>query len=161
MMLFVLLFLLFFGVIYLLFIPIIIYINTKENLYYLALKGLFKASLEKHPKEIIQIKFQLFFYHFYYYPFKKARAPIFNKKIGNFNIKSSKWAKNLIKSFKIKELQLNIDTGDFILNAKLFPLIAILNTTYGDYTINFKGKNYLVFKVQSRPAYIITSFINN
>jgi len=160
-MLIALLFLLLIGVVYLLFIPIVICVNTRESLYYLDLKGLFKASLKKHPKDIIQIKFQLLFYHFYYYPLKMRRAPVFKKKIENLDFKSVKWVKGLIKSFKIKELQISIDTGDYILNAKLFPLVAILNTTYGDYDINFKGKNYLVFKVQSRPVHIITSFINN
>ena len=66
----------------------------------------------------------------------------------------------IIKSFKIKRMQLNIDTGDCIMNAKLFPVFAFLNYKVGGFTINFEGRNQVALHAQSRPINIIKSIFN-
>ena len=66
----------------------------------------------------------------------------------------------ILKSFTMKKLLVNVDTGDCILNTKLYPAFAFLNYHIGDFNINYKGENKLVVHIQNRPIYIITSFIN-
>ncbi len=66
----------------------------------------------------------------------------------------------LLKSFRIKQFLLNVDTGNCISNAKLYPVFAFLNYRVGGFNINFQGRNQLVLHIQNRPIHIIRSFIN-
>jgi len=65
-----------------------------------------------------------------------------------------------LKSFKVKKLLLNIDTGNCILNAKLYPFFSLLNYQIGNFSINFQGRNRLALEVENRPIDIIKSIIN-
>ena len=141
---FLLLFLLL--VIYLLFIPVVLLVNTKSNQYYIHLQGLAKLNVEPHKEDLIKIKLKVLFLNFSFYPWKK-------------DIKSQT-AYKLLKSFKVKQFLLNIDTGNCITNAKLFPVFYFLNYKIGRFNINFDGKNELVLCLRNRPIYILKSFIN-
>ena len=152
--------------IYVLLIPVIVYINTDKDLYYLQLQGLVKVSLEKHAEEFIQLKLRMFFMNFYFYPLKSRPKKEKKKKIKKRNMikirKKIGFRKvlRILKSFTMKKLLVNVDTGDCILNAKLYPVFAFLNYYIGDFNINYKGENKLVVHIQNRPIYIIKSFIN-
>ncbi|NJB72168.1 hypothetical protein GGR42_002659 [Saonia flava] len=47
--------------IYFLFVPIIIYVETETNQYYIQLPGLIKVGIESHDTEILRIKTKVFF----------------------------------------------------------------------------------------------------
>lgn len=148
---------------YILLMPIELYIDTKTNMYYIQLKGLAKASLESDKKEIIKIKLRVAFFTFYLYPLQwkqsKKKKPDTTKKVKR---KAIGWQKirRVIRTFKVKKMLLDIDTGDNVWNAKLYPLFGLLNFTKGSFNINFEGRNQLMLRVQNRPMAIITSFIN-
>ena len=55
-------------IIYLLFIPVILFIDTATNQYYIQLKGLANASIELHSKEVLIFKLRVSFLNFYFYP---------------------------------------------------------------------------------------------
>lgn len=159
---FILIFLL---VIYLLLMPIVLFIDTATNQYYTQLPGLAKASVESHEEEFIRIKLKLFFISFYFYPLKNNGSKKTKKteyKIVKKSKKSVDFVKGLrlLKSIKVKRLLVNIDTGDCILNAKLYPFFVFLNYKIGKFNINFEGKNQLALHVYSRPIYLIKSFFN-
>lgn len=153
--------------IYLLFTPILLFVDTSTNQYYITLKGLAKASLEKHSEELIRIKLTIIFFKYYFYPLKsiresiKIKKPIKRKKRKEKKMKQ-KFSFNkmvqLLKSFKVKKLLVNLDTNDCITNAKLYPLFALLNNYVGTFSINFQGRNQMVLHIESRPVYIIKSF---
>jgi len=67
---FLTLFLLFF--IYLLIVPMVLCIDTTSNKYYVELKGLAKASIEKHEKELLRINVKVASLHFYFYPLREV-----------------------------------------------------------------------------------------
>jgi len=160
MFLSILLILLFLLVISFLLIPIVVVIDTATNQYYVQLKGLAKASLESHKDELIQIKLKFLFLNFNFYPLRKSSVPDKKKKrIGKRKI-SMQTGLRLLKSFKIKRLYLDIDTGNSIFNAKLYPLFTFLNYKIGNFNINFEGKNQMTLYIQNRPIRIIKSFIN-
>ena len=46
---------------YLLLIPIVIYIDSDTDQYFIQLKGLAKASIEGHKDEVVRIKLKIFF----------------------------------------------------------------------------------------------------
>jgi len=151
---------------YLLFVPIIGYINTNTHQYYIQLKGLVKANFEGHKEELLQVKMKLLFFHFYFYPFKKklnSHKKETVKKETSVKRKQKlklKAGMKLLKVFKIKQFYVDVDTGNFTNNAKLYPLFAFLNYKVGGFHINFEGRNHLVLKIQTRPIHLINSFIN-
>lgn len=140
-------------------------INTNTNQYYIQLRGLAKASIEKHPIEILRIKLNLFFINYYFYPLRFIGI---NEKKKNIAKEKNKTRSKiglikglqLLKSFKIKRFDLNIDTGDYTLNARLYPLFLFLNNGVGHFQVNFENRNQFVLHVQNRPIDIIKSFIN-
>ncbi len=152
-------------VVYLLLVPIILVINTNSNEYYLQIKGLAKASVESDVKKVIKIKLKLFFFNYYFYPLmykasgEKKKLENNKKKKRKRNIEF-KTMLRLLKSFKVQKLLVDIDTGDCILNAKLYPVFGFLNYHVGNFKVNFEGRNQLVFQIQNRPLNIIKSFIN-
>ena len=66
----------------------------------------------------------------------------------------------LTRTFKVKTFMLNIDSGDAITNAKLYPIFSLLNYRGGNFNINFEGRNQLILQLQNRPIDLIKSFIN-
>ncbi|TYP98990.1 hypothetical protein C7447_102308 [Tenacibaculum adriaticum] len=153
-------------VLYLLFVPIALFIDTTTNQYFVEIQGLVKVSLESHKEEILRIKLKVFFFTFYFNPLKSKH---FKKEKVTIKIKPKKKRKSanisnffkLLRSFKVKQFWLNIDTGNYVLNAQLYPLVAFLNYyKEGCLNINFQDKNELVLEVENRPIRIIKSFIN-
>jgi hypothetical protein len=140
-------------------------INTNTNQYYIQLRGLAKASIEEHPIEMLRIKLHLIFINYYFYPLRYIGKNEKKKNIGKEKnkIRSKIGLRNglqLLKSFKIKRFDLNIDTGDYTLNAKLYPLFLFLNNGVGHFNVNFEDRNQFVLHLQNRPIDIVKSFIN-
>lgn len=142
--------------------PIIIWIDTDRDEYFIQLRGLFKASIEPVKNEVLRVKISILFFNFYYYPIqhrilKKASRPDTTKKNNRNKIT---WVYSIFRTFKVKKLFLNIDTSDWTLNAKLFPIFYFLNLSKGNFWINYQGKNQLVLHLQNRPMDILKSYIN-
>ena len=159
-------FILFFALMfYLLLMPVDLYIDTNSNEYYIRLKGVAKASVERHEADILRIKLHVFFMNFYFYPLTNIGLTKKKKEIKEKGDKKKRKISirnflSIIKTFKVKRLVLDIDTGDCILNAKLYPLFSFLNYHFGNFKINFEERNRMVLHVQNRPLDIIKSFIN-
>ncbi len=151
-------------ILYLLFVPVELFIDTTTNEYYIQLKGLAKASVVTDAKEVLKIKLKITFFNFYFYPLKK-KSPPKNKEIGKRNeIRTMKRiglrkSLRMLRSFKVKRILLDIDTGDWILNAKLYPFFGFLNYHVGKFDINFEGRNRLALHLVNRPIYILKSLI--
>lgn len=64
----------------------------------------------------------------------------------------------VIRTFRIKDWQLAIDTGDFTSNARFYPLnfIPYCNKHV---QINFAGKNFLYLKIVNSPWRILYAFL--
>jgi hypothetical protein len=150
---------------YLLFVQLILYIDTRTNEYYVRAKGLIKANIEPHPKELIRIRIQTLFMNFYFYPLNKIGRPgkpRTTKKLGVKKKHQMGFRKGLriLRTFKVKRFYVDIDTGNCIMNAKLYPLFALLNRTKGDFRLNFEDRNQLILHMQNRPIHILKSIIN-
>lgn len=151
--------------IYVLLIPIILFVDTNTNQYYVQLKGIAKANVLPDKDELLKINLKVFFWRFKFYPLRKNTTTTTKKKTKVKTLKRTRRKieirkiLRLLKSFKIKRFHLNIDTGDSIMNAKLFPFFAFLNYRIGSFNINFKGTNHMVLHMQNRPIHIIRSFI--
>ena len=146
----------------LLFTPIDLCIDTRRNQYYAELKGLARASVEPDAHEILRVKVKVPFKVFYFFPLKPRKARKKSKKKGrkNWNRFSPKTIWRVLRSFQIKKWDIELDTGDSINNAKLYPLFALMNYHFGGYHINFEGRNHALLHVRNRPISLIKSFFN-
>lgn len=146
-------------------VPIDFYINTERHQYYLRLRGLATVSMEHDQEEILKLKLKTFFFHHYFYPLRKRSSKkqkkINNKKKSGGKSISIKKILALLKSFKVKRFVLDIDTGDCLTNAKLFPLFAFLYHYVGHFNVNFEERNLLEIHLHNRPINLIKSFINS
>ena len=168
MLLFILLIVLLLVVIYILFVPIILYVNTAKENYFIQIKGLVKASIKTDDLEIIKIHLKVAFFNFDFYPLKKLSFSNKQKTKGETeNKRRSNYASfnkilSLIKSFEIKQFKAEIDSGDCIFNSKLYPVFTFLNFYKGTHvSVNFRNRNNVLLYLENRPIRIIRSFINN
>lgn len=148
-----------------LWIPIELCMDTVSQQYFVRLRGLVKASIEENDKELIQITLHVFFRKFYFYPLQKMFSERPKKEPESRSGKKRrqigfKKIKELMKTFKVKQLLVDIDTGDYVTNAKLYPVFALLNRSTGSFTINFEGRNQMLLFLENRPIYLLRSFIN-
>lgn len=150
-------------VIYLLFARISLFIDTSTNRYFINLQGICSLYAERDAREILKLRLEVFFMHFNFYPLapdkKKKIKPEKKKKKSRFSV-TFQQGYRFLKSFTIKRFYLDLDTGDCIANAKLYPIFSLVNFKRGNFNINFRGRNKLVLHIQNRPIYIIKSFIN-
>ncbi|MCB0471663.1 MAG: hypothetical protein KDC56_01250 [Flavobacteriaceae bacterium] len=150
--------------VFLLVAPLNLYINTGTQEYYAQVKGLLTARLEPHEQKVARVHIALLFFHFYLYPLQyrkqlKKKGSTHKKSRYSRKLFTKRHMGQLLRSFTVKKLWLNIDTGDTIANAKLFPVCWLLNYTKGTFTVNFEGRNELVLHLQNRPIRILRSFI--
>ena len=155
----------------LLWVPIILTIDTLTNTYELRLKGLAWARVEPDEETLIRIRIRIGFYQFDIDPIDKWVNRRKRKRITAHTPKPKKREKKpsrfnfqllwrLLKTFQVKRFLWKLDTGDCVLNARLYPAFALMDYYVGGFQINFEGSNRLLLEVHNRPIHIITSFIN-
>jgi hypothetical protein len=132
-------------------------IDTGLNKYYIDLSRVFKLYLEYDELEVLKLRLRMFNSNFNFYPLRKSKKKKRKKKRSYL---SRKQATKLIKSFKVRNVWVDLDTGSCLTNAKLYPVFSLLNYSVGHFNINFEGRNRLVLLIENRPIRIIKSFIN-
>ena len=150
---------------YLLFMKLILYVDTANNEFYIQAKGLVKANIETHETELIQIKFRTLFLKFSFFPLRKSKKKKKKAKVDNTTVSKRRTIEiqkllRIARTFKVDQLLVDVDTGDCITNAKLYPPFAFMNYYGGQFSVNFENRNRLLLNVQNRPIRIIKSFIN-
>jgi hypothetical protein len=64
----------------------------------------------------------------------------------------------VLRTFRVKEYRLAVDTGDYVLNAQLYPL----NFQAGlrnHLLVNFTDENYLYIRIRNRPVKMLYAFL--
>ena len=151
-----------------LYVPIILYIDTSKAQYFIQIKGLAKASIKGDASEIIKVHLKVLIFNFEVYPLRKInfftkpkgdKKAVKKKRLSSLSFKR---ILNILRSCKIKKFKAEIDTGDCILNSKLYPVFALLNFYKGiNLSANFESKNNVLLAIENRPIRIIKLFINN
>jgi hypothetical protein len=166
-MVFTIILILFIGLLlYLLFAPIIMVVDTRSDEYFLQLKGLLKASVLADEIDVLKIHLRILFFDFHFYPLRPRADEKPKEKTANRLKQKTRRKVNfktilrLLRSFKITSFYLNIDTGNCITNARLYPIFAFLDFYKGGFKINFTGQNTLVLVVENKPVRLIRSYIN-
>ncbi len=160
----ILLLLLISFLVYLLVLPVDIVINTNADQYYMRLGGLGRAEVIGNPDYIVGVRFRNAIGSYHFYPLKKRKksSPKKQKKKSRFRMGRSpvRTAYRLLRSFEVRKLSLDIDSGNCITNARIYPVFALWNFLGGDFNINFFGRNSAEIHLRNRPYRIIKSFIN-
>jgi hypothetical protein len=157
---------------WLLFAPIFLLIDSGKNKYQAGIRGIFQLQIIPHPEDIIRIYFRVFFLRFRFDPFKpstekKARKKKKKKKHRRIKIPGfhlfrlfGKMAWKGIKTFRIKKFVLNLDTDNIILNGYLIPTFVIVNNWKKvNLNINYSGDFYLNLLIEGRLINLIISTI--
>lgn len=147
----------------LLFVPMKFFVDTSKGTYYASLQGLAKASLELDQEVLLRVRLKVFFLERCYYPLKKSKKvkkSSAKKTVGKSKIRLGKLLR-VLKTFKVQRFSVDMDTGDYTLNAKLYPIFMFLDRRVGSFHINFHDCNRLVLDVRNRPYRILKSFINH
>jgi hypothetical protein len=151
---------------YLLLMPLEVCLDSFRERYFLRMGVLARLGVEKDPEELIRLHLKVLFLNFYWRPTdisswsrtKKKTPPKYKgpKKRGL----TLRQAGNLMKSFRVKSFRLEMDTGNPVLNARLYPWIYLLGQRTGGVGINFLGRNHISLRIVNRPIYILNAFIN-
>jgi hypothetical protein len=131
-------------------------VNTESADYSVRLPGIFKASVIQDESEIY-MKIRILFIPFKIRPSGFAgwepREKPKRKRISTGVLKYQIMAlKDLIRSFRLRMLHINVDTEDFILNANLIPVLMLTNTAQISLNVNFMDENSLIMDLRNRLA---------
>ncbi|NNL07654.1 MAG: hypothetical protein HKP38_00365 [Croceitalea sp.] len=147
--------------------PLVLNIDTVQQRYYLKLTGVVKASLEPHAQKVARLRIDVLFFHFYVDFLQNLGKPS-TKKLEDAKKPSKRRFKlnlnqmlALWRSFTLKRFYLNMDTGDVVLNAQLYPIFFFLDRRYGGFHINFEDRNQMVLQLENRPIRLLKIFINS
>lgn len=154
-------------IVFLLWAPLSLIINTKEEILKFEWKYIVTAVLiEKDDNWGIGIQL-LFFKKFipieWFFKTKKAepsKAKTIKKKEKTSVSPRRMWVifKKIIRSFEIKTCKINWDTDDYILNAYLYPLTPFISYPNAFFHINFEGKRDIELIIENRIGRILKSF---
>jgi hypothetical protein len=160
----VLLCLIIFIILWVIFTPLIVRVSNEDNIYEIRQRGTFLMKAEFN---------EGFRFHFYVFGFqipkrtkREKHKPVSTKKQKKqhvFKKSFSKWNTflgDLRKAVSVKRLVLDIDTGDVVLNAQIFPVLFLLNINQVTLSINFVGRVFVEFIAYIYLHKALWAFIN-
>jgi hypothetical protein len=144
-----------FLILWILLCPVILFLDTDRNRYFISLPGVFKVILITSG-EIIRIRAWIFFIPFTIHPFrmkrkrrgKKSDKPV--KKRRRWRFTRGTGLAGMLRAFRIRRLELNLDTDDFSLNAWLVPVFSVLNSRNIRMKVNFEGTSSMLLDLRFR-----------
>lgn len=143
-----------------LFASLKLYIDTSEKQYYVQFKGLVSAHLIP-TKDFFLIKLKVPFYTFSIDPLKMNKPSkkalkqpenksVIKKKKGKSWSATFTFLRSIMATFKIKHFILDLDTGNYPLNAQLVPVFTLMSRRTTSLKTNFMGKSYFSIVVENR-----------
>lgn len=134
---------------WLVFAPLIIKIDTERHEYFIALKGLIKIWPEWN-LDGLQIHTQLPAYHFIKrLSFRKEEGTKPVKKESRTRYMPFKKMMAVLRTFKVRYMDLTIDTDDYTLNALLVPIFQLINRPNFRGSVNFQGETRCELEIRN------------
>ncbi len=150
--------------------PVIISLDTDINRYRMALPGIVHAAVVP-AEDLFHIRGRIFFIPFKVHPFSPKQKKVSNsegrgekkksrqKEKPNSLSEGMKLGRNILGSFRIRRMNLDIDTDDFLLNAWLLPAFSAVNSERIHMQVNFQGNASLMLDVRTRLGALAWAFI--
>lgn len=154
---------------WLLFTPVRLIVHSTTNEYQLRWGWLLNARLILLADDLL-IRIGLPFYKKDYYPLHPSpseQSTQETKRPRKQSRKSSlrkgglpfKMIRSVLRSFRIRQFKLDLDTDNYLTNAYLFPLFYFLSRGKGDYQINYDGRFELHLEMDNRPIRLIRALL--
>lgn len=134
---------------------IVLYIDTREGIYRVSVGRVFRFDLEwpgAVPQPVIRILGWEWRPGFTDAARKKPERKQKGKGVA---FTPGRLKPGLLKSFRLRRFELELDTGDYVLNAQLYPVNHIV---YGDrvhISINWQNQDRLLLVLESRVIRIL------
>ena len=150
--------------------PLIIEIDTNSGLYRLRLPGIARFQVVFSYEELIEFRIGVFFFRFRFNPFrskkkekdkKKDKKAVKKKMDLSAFLSGSRLAPRILRSFRVRRLWLEMDSGDVISNAFLFPAAYALQQENIRISINNESRNSLHLIVQNRLIRIVAILVRH
>ena len=154
----------------LLFVPLVLTIDSVRHKYYLAARGI--ASLHViFTDDLPLLRLQLPFYSREFNPFskpdkkkktkEKERSQPGEKRRKGPQMTPAK-IMAMVRSFRLRRFSLSLDTGDFVQNAMLVPVMQLGRNRGFDVGVNFTGHTDIVLVISNNlwrigKAYLLTN----
>lgn len=148
----------------LLYLPIQVEVDTEQQVYRAGWRGI--ISVWGIPEE----KRWRWFYRVFFWEREwiaaanqpgKETAPQKTKKPAAKKKRNFSWSQGkllmceIFRAIRLERLRIDWDTGDFILNAWLYPVFRVASGGQRYLNINFKGEQILAFRLFTRPGLLM------
>jgi len=154
-----------FILLWILLVPISLYINTETGRYTLSFPGIVHARVVPSDP-LFAFRIRVLFIPFNIDPLnfnsrKKNQEKPGKRKKHPSMLKKMKTGKALMRSFRIRKLRLNLDTEDFMLNTALVPAFAAISRENIQLSANYHGEASLELAVRTRAGLLIWNYIRS
>jgi hypothetical protein len=154
---------------WILLVPVIVFLDTDRNRYHITLPGIFRA-VALPADGMFRIRIWVFFIPFTFNPFRsnpekkqkerKKKKPTAGRRLKG-SLGKGKLAIRALRAITIRKLELDIDTDDFILNAWLIPVFSAVNSGNIRMRANFEGQASLLFDLRVHLGQMLWIMITN
>ncbi len=148
--------------------PLIIHIDSERNEYMIIWKGIARVNVLPGAREILAIRISTPVYATTLYPFRPAhhRAETTVKHPAQKKQQHKRKMSHLpgrivhiVKSFRVRECIIDIDTGDYQWNAWLYPVLWFLNRGNRHLHVNYVNRNIARIDLRNNLIKMIYAFI--
>ncbi|RLD55917.1 MAG: hypothetical protein DRJ05_12160 [Bacteroidetes bacterium] len=152
-------------------------VNTFKGEYYIQLRKVYRFSIIFDEDEIFFFNIRIFFINFNIHPLQLLTKPEKNEKkkkekekkkrrervksLKNDGLMALKLTWRVIDTFKLKKIELSLDTTNVITNAYLIPVFAILNGNRVQLNINYIGDTGVIIKYENTLFRILFATIKS
>jgi hypothetical protein len=141
------------------FAPLILVVNTESGNYSMRLSGILKIRIVPD-EELFHIRVRIFLVPFIIDPFRTVQKEVQKEVVEKDKKKvlsSSllKALKELIQSFRVKRLYVDLDTENYLLNAYLYPAFMFLRSDRIQCFTNFEERNTVILDLRNRLARLL------
>ena len=152
---------------WILMVPVMILVHTDTGRYSLSLPGIFMAKAVSGGESFL-IKGRILFVPYRFNPFAIRKKRTRKKKTGEGKKKKFRMprgglslVRDALRAIRIRSFELDLDTGDYPLNAWLFPLFSMAEGSNRRLDVNFTGYNALSLDVRIRLGALLWAVIRN
>ena len=150
---------------WLLIAPLRLFVDTGQGMLEIRWWGLGAAGLY-HTGDDLLFRFRIFFWKkeidlLTWQPTKKkkkAKKAKKKKKRGKIPMSLRKF-RRLLKTFKILEWELDLDTDNYLVNGWLYPVFYFLNRAGKRFQINYRGRFYWRMVIENRGYRVLWALL--
>ncbi len=155
-----------FILLWLLFAPFQLKIDSQKRMVEFQWKTIGKGALILSDEDLL-LETRLFFWKKVWHPltwkFKSEKKKKKPKKAKGKSFLKLKWKKikNLLRSFKVRILKIDLDTDDYIVNSYLYPVFYFLNNPakHRSMRVNYEGRFYCFIVIENSGWRILKALI--